>query len=123
MARAILLLLTLGLFGAACIPLAAKTANLGTSRPVREYRVEAKQFSFAPNEIRVQSGAQVRLIVTSADVDHRLANTGINPERETVQGRQQTLEFLAWPPGTYAFQCKVVCGMNHEQMAGTLVIE
>lgn len=123
MARATLLLLTLGLLGAACIPQAAKSSSQGMSRPVTEFRVEAKQFSFAPSEIRVQPGAQVRLIVTSTDVDHRLAINGISPERETVQGRQQTLEFLAWPPGIYSFQCKIVCGMTHDQMAGALVIQ
>ncbi|MDP2660704.1 MAG: cupredoxin domain-containing protein [Dehalococcoidia bacterium] len=87
------------------------------------YHVEARQFSFAPNEIRVPAGAMVRLVVTSADVDHQLVMTGITPERDTVQARVQTIEFTAWPPGRYDFECVVACGMSHTHMAGSLVVE
>lgn len=120
---AIVMLLALGLLGVGCIPPAKTTAALGMSEPVTEYRVEAKQFSFTPDVIRVAAGSKVRLIVTSVDVDHRLSINGLNPEREDVQGRVQTIEFTAWPKGTYSFDCEVSCGMPHDQMNGSLIVE
>ena len=123
MSRAVLLLVALGLVGVSCIPASAKSKGTEMLQPFAEYRVDARQFSYEPDEIRVRAGARVRLIVTSVDVDHRLSLTGIKLDRESVEGRQQTVEFVAWPAGTYPFECAVSCGMTHSQMGGTLVVE
>ncbi|MDO8690659.1 MAG: cupredoxin domain-containing protein [Dehalococcoidia bacterium] len=117
------LLVALGLVGGGgCVPVKANSVAQ-VSPPVTEYHVEARQFSFAPNEIRVPAGTMVRLVVTSADVDHQLVLTGITPERDTVEGRVQTIEFTAWPPGRYEFGCLTVCGTTHPHMGGSLMVE
>ncbi|MDO8690277.1 MAG: cupredoxin domain-containing protein [Dehalococcoidia bacterium] len=103
---------------------AQKTSADGVMSPViREYQIQARQFEFTPNVIRVPVGTVVRLVVTSADVDHQLEIPGIKSQSETVQGRRQVLEFVAWPAGTYEIACAKVCGTSHDQMKGTLVVE
>lgn len=103
---------------------AQKTSANGVIRTViKEYQIQARQFEFTPNVIRVPAGTVVRLVVTSADVDHQLEIPGIKSQSETVQGRRQTIELVAWPTGAYDMTCLKVCGMSHDQMKGTLVVE
>lgn len=117
------MLIALAILGSACEPIKKGSAFAGTYPITKEYQLEARQFGFTPNEIRVPAGTRIRLVVFSADVDHQLAVAGISVERETLRGRRQTLEFVAWPPGTYEIACAVVCGAGHDRMKGTLVVE
>ena len=101
-----------------------KTSADGVRLPVvKEYQIQARQFEFTPNVIRVPVGTVVRLVVTSADVDHQLEIPGMKSQSETVQGRRQVIELVAWPVGAYEITCAKVCGMSHNQMKGTLVVE
>jgi len=120
---ALLVLAALVLLGSACVPVYKSSAAAGIYPITKEYQIEARQFDFTPNEIRVAAGTRVRLVVRSADVDHRIAVAGLTAEKETVQGRRQTLELVAWPPGTYEMVCAVVCGTSHDRMRGTLIVE
>ncbi len=128
MARVMLLMVALLLVGlpvlaSACEPAQKSSAFSGLYPVTKEYQIEARQFGFTPNEIRVPAGTRIRLVVTSADVDHRLAVVGMSADRENIQGRRQTLEMVAWPSGTYEIACAVVCGTGHDRMKGTLVVE
>lgn len=120
---AALLLVGLTIFASACEPAKKTSAYSGVYPVTKEYQIEARQFGFGPNEIRVPAGTRIRLVVTSADVDHRLAVAGLSPEKETVQGRRQVLELVAWPAGTYEISCQVACGTAHDRMKGTLIVE
>ena len=120
---ALLVLAALVLLGSACVPVYKSSAAAGIYPITKEYQIEARQFDFTPNEIRVAAGTRVRLVVRSADVDHRIAVAGLTAEKETVQGRRQTLELVAWPTGTYEMVCAVVCGTSHDRMRGTLIVE
>lgn len=118
-----LLLVGLTVLASGCEPAKKTSAYSGMYPMTREYQIEARQFGFTPSEIRVPAGTRIRLVVRSADVDHQLAVVGMSPERETIQGRRQTLEMVAWPAGTYELACAVVCGTYHDRMRGTLIVE
>ena len=93
-----------------------------TQQPV-EIRITAKQFEFVPRTITVQKGKPVRLIITSADVDHgfRLEAFGIN---EKVAAKKTiNLDFTPDEVGRFEFRCSVVCGSGHEDMLGELIVE
>src|SRR5258705_217829 len=54
-----------------------------------EIKVTAKRFEFDPSTITVQKGKPVKLVITSADVDHgiKLEEFGINqkvPAKQTI---------------------------------------
>lgn len=122
MAQIAVLLLILASLGVACAPVKKSSASIAPP-VVREVKVDARQFGFTPTEIRLNAGERIRLLVTSSDVDHRLTISGLSPERETVQGRLQTIEMTAWPPGTYEFVCHSACGLGHYLMKGKIIIE
>lgn len=90
---------------------------------VREIQIEAKQFSFSPNPIRVRLNEKIRFRIISEDVTHgfTLPEFGIN---ETVEPNKETsVEFSASKRGTFSFSCSVACGGGHSQMRGVLIVE
>jgi len=115
----IFVLLSPALLTLLCAPAIAQS---NTQQPV-EIRITAKQFEFDPRTITVQKGKPVRLVITSADVDHgfKLEAFGINqkvPAKKTIN-----LEFTPDQIGKFEFRCSIVCGSGHEDMLGELVVE
>src|SRR6266567_4378201 len=115
----IFVLLSPALLTLLCAPAIAQS---NTQQPV-EVRITAKQFEFDPRTITVQKGKPVRLVITSADVDHgfKLEAFGINqkvPAKKTIN-----LEFTPDQIGKFEFRCSIVCGSGHEDMLGELVVE
>jgi cytochrome c oxidase subunit 2 len=88
-----------------------------------EIKVTAKQFEFAPRTITVQKGKPVKLVITSADVDHgiKLEEFGVNqkvPAKQTIN-----VTFTPDRVGRFEFRCSVVCGTGHDDMLGELIVE
>src|SRR2546423_935556 len=81
----IFVLLSPALLTMLCAPAHAQS---NAQQPV-EIRITAKQFEFDPRTITVQKGKPVRLVITSANVDHgfKLEAFGINqkvPAKKTI---------------------------------------
>ncbi|HYW71005.1 MAG TPA: DUF5777 family beta-barrel protein [Pyrinomonadaceae bacterium] len=92
------------------------------SPPPVEIKVVAKKFEFDPRTITVQKGRPVRLLITSADVDHgfKVDELGLNqniPAHKTVK-----VEFTPNQVGRFEFKCSVVCGSGHDDMLGELIV-
>lgn len=100
----------------------------------------AKDFEFDPSEIHVRQGTTVQLLVTSMDHTHgirispfpdgRAPNTppGLSfPYGQDCyklkKGDQVTVEFTAYDPGTYSFQCCKACGSGHNRMVGKIIVD
>ena len=90
---------------------------------VKEFRIEARQFTFNPSTIEVNKGDKVRLIVTSVDVPHGFAieEYGIN-ERLDV-GKPKVIEFTADKEGAFTAFCSVFCGSGHSNMKGKIIVK
>ena len=86
--------------------------------------VEAYEYGWDPNPIRVEAGRPVQLNLRSRDVEHGI---GI-PELGIAQtipasGETVTTTFTPEEPGEYTFICNVYCGQGHNDMTGTLIVE
>ena len=91
---------------------------------VKEFNVNTNQFEFQPSEIRVKSGTTIKIIVNNLDiVDHGLTipELGLTALRTTA--RKAVLEFTPQEPGSYQYRCNVQCGLSHDRMVGTLIVE
>ena len=91
-------------------------------QPPVEIKVTAKRFTFDPATITVQKGKPVKLVITSADVDHgiKIEEFGVNqkvPAKQTVN-----VTFTPDKVGTFEFRCSIVCGPGHDDMLGQLVV-
>ena len=88
---------------------------------VREIEIEASSFEFDPDEIVVEEGDDVRLIVTSADIAHVLE---IDADEYDVSirvepGETEEVEFTADAAGEYDYICPIP---GHEDMIGKLIV-
>lgn len=93
-----------------------------TSQPPAEIKIVARKFEFDPRTITVQKGKPVRLVITSADVDHgiKIDELGINqkiPAHQTIK-----VDFTPDQVGRFEFKCSVVCGSGHDDMVGELIV-
>ena len=92
-----------------------------TSLPV-EIKITAKQFEFNPRTITVQKGKPVRLIITSADVDHGIKLEAFSINQRIPAKKTVTVEFTPDQVGRFEFQCSVTCGSGHDDMVGEIVV-
>jgi heme/copper-type cytochrome/quinol oxidase subunit 2 len=74
--------------------------------------------------IRVSKGDLVVLKLTSSDVVHgfSLKDFGVFITEGIQPGKVTLVSFRADKVGTFTFSCNAICGDNHKDMQGTLVV-
>ncbi|MBV6632985.1 MAG: cytochrome c oxidase subunit II [Alphaproteobacteria bacterium] len=65
------------------------------------------------NDVVVPVGANVRLLITAADVLHAWAMPALGVKKDAVPGRLNETWFRADKPGMYYGQCSEICGEGH----------
>ena len=88
----------------------------------RSFRIDARQFAYAPSELAVNPGDTVTIQLVSTDVVHGLYIDGYDLAVEADPGRTATLTFTADKPGSFRFRCNVTCGAMHPFMIGKLTV-
>ena len=58
-------------------------------------------------------GAEIRIMVTSADVIHAWTVPSLGVKVDAVPGRLNQLGFISNHPGVFYGQCSEICGSNH----------
>ena len=74
--------------------------------------------------IHVQKGDRVVLKLKSSDVVHgfSLKDFGVIVSQGIQPGKTVLVSFIADKTGTFIFSCNAICGQNHENMQGTLIV-
>src|SRR5258708_13348895 len=88
-----------------------------------EIKVTARRFEFDPRTITVQKDQPVKLVITSADVDHGFEIKEFNLSVKIAAKKTKIVEFTPDRAGRFRFYCTVYCGDGHEDMLGELVVE
>lgn len=88
----------------------------------RRIEVTARSFSFDPDEITVEAGEDVALVLTSKDVLHDLIIDDLDAHVTAGTGKTAEGGLRADEPGRYAYYCSVP-GHRTSGMEGTLVVE
>jgi heme/copper-type cytochrome/quinol oxidase subunit 2 len=93
---------------------AYKTITSGLSRPTQKKPV-----------LEVSRGERVVLKLKSSDVIHgfSLKDFGIFVSGGIHPGKVVLVSFIADRAGTFQFSCNAICGDNHQNMQGTLVVK
>ena len=88
----------------------------------RRIEVNATSFAYDPDEITVDAGEDVAIVLTSDDLLHDFAIDEIDVH--VAADRDETSEggFRADTPGEYTFYC-TVAGHRKAGMEGTLIVE
>jgi cytochrome c oxidase subunit II len=80
-------------------------------------------WSFAPNEIHVPAGAEVRFRATSADVIHGFMLEGTRLNAMLIPGEITELVYRFEERGEHLLICHEYCGRGHHMMFGKVVVE
>ena len=74
--------------------------------------------------IKVSKGDLVVFKLKSSDVVHgfSLKDFGVFLKEGIQPGKVTTISFKADKVGTFTFSCNAICGENHQNMKGTLVV-
>ena len=83
----------------------------------------AKAWAFEPAEVRVPAGSEVEFIMTSQDVIHGFMIPETRVNAMVIPGRITRVTQTFDEPGEHNLICHEFCGIGHQGMYGTLVVE
>jgi cytochrome c oxidase subunit 2 len=89
---------------------------------IAEFRVTMRKFKFTPTRLTVQKGQQVKITVTSADVDHGFGIKELKIKERVAARQTKVINFKPETAGRYRIYCSVYCGDGHDDMDGELVV-
>lgn len=120
MRRTFLLIFTvfISLCAVVCVRVGADTAEPGLA----EIRVTVRKFRIGPRTITVQKGQPVRLVITSADVEHGFAIKELKIKQRIEAKQTKIIVFKPEQAGRFRIYCSVYCGDGHDDMTGELVV-
>ena len=87
--------------------------------------IMASQYAFTPNKIRMKTGEHYILQILSIDVVHGFTIQMDGTSYNTVVMPMMVTEIEIKPdkPGTYLIVCSEYCGLGHDYMYSTLIVE
>jgi cytochrome c oxidase subunit II len=91
--------------------------------PVEHIQVVMKKYTIEPTVIKVKSGSNVDLEVTTADVQHGFDVPQLGIKEPVQPGKPAHVKFKAPAKGEYQVTCGVICGPHHDDMEAKLVVE
>lgn len=91
--------------------------------PVKEFTIDAFNFGYSMDEIRVNQGDRVTITLTNSDGFHDWVVDEFNAATERIStGDTATVTFVADEAGSFEYYCSV--GSHRAQgMVGTLIVE
>ena len=88
----------------------------------RRIEVTGTSFEFDPDEIRVDAGEDVAIVLTSEDILHDFTIDELDAHVAADRGETEEGGFTADEPGRYTYYC-TVAGHRDAGMEGTLIVE
>jgi cytochrome c oxidase subunit II len=86
-------------------------------------RLDPYRAASTVNELHLPTGRPVILELTSADVIHSFWVPSIHGKKDLIPGRMNRTWIRIDEPGEYRGQCAEFCGLEHANMAITLIAE
>lgn len=84
---------------------------------------QASPWKFDPKEIRVPVGSTVTFYVSSIDVQHGFMVQDTNINVMTLPGHISKMTTTFNKKGTFHYICNEYCGVGHQNMFGTIIVE
>jgi cytochrome c oxidase subunit 2 len=91
--------------------------------PTEHIIVVMRKYTIEPAIIKVKSGSNVDLEVTSADVQHGFDVPQLGIKEPIQPGKPTHVKFKAPAKGEYQVICGIICGPHHDDMEAKLVVE
>jgi cytochrome c oxidase subunit II len=99
-----------------------------TPRPARAdgprvIEIQAKRFSFTPDQITLKKGETVKIRLTSSDVTHGFFLRPLKIDEDIEPGTTKEIVVTPQQVGSFTTICDHFCGANHGNMKMTIVVE
>ena len=138
--------MSLGLIRYSCVSMILVTAlglDIKTDdQNAQVIQMTAKKYEFSPAQVHVKLGMKVQLKITAIDRDHGITivpdpvgdgssshpglvftSTAGSDGWRLKKHKETMIEFVARGPGTYNFNCSLLCGLHHGRMKGQLIVD
>jgi len=89
----------------------------------RVIQITAHKLDYTPNEIRLKKAEPVILEFTSIDVDHGFNVPDLGLRADALPGETTRVRFTPHKAGKFEIHCDNFCGLDHETMGGTVIVE
>jgi cytochrome c oxidase subunit II len=100
----------------------AATSFAERSMPEQVFKMTVKRFEYSLRDIHVKKGVPVVLEITSLDVPHGFNLPDFHVRADALPGQVARVRFVPDRTGTFTFRCDVFCGIQHEELDGTLTV-
>jgi len=74
-------------------------------------------------ELHIPAGREIALTITSGDVNHSFGVPRLAGARDAVKGQENVMWIKADHPGSFAGQCRELCGTGHAGMKITVIAQ
>jgi cytochrome c oxidase subunit 2 len=74
-----------------------------------------------PGELHIPAGREIALTLRSEDVNHSFGVPRLAGTRDAIPGEENTYWIKADQPGSFAGQCRELCGTGHAEMLITVI--
>jgi cytochrome c oxidase subunit II len=91
--------------------------------PIEHIQVVMRKYAIEPAVIKVKSGSNVDLEITTADVQHGFDVPQLGIKEPVQPGKPTHVKLKAPAKGEYEVVCGVICGPHHDDMTAKLVVE
>lgn len=98
-------------------------AKQASSAKEQVVKIEAKRYSYTPNEIVLKKGQPAVLEFTSLDFVHGFKVPALNIRADLPPGQVTTVRLTPQQAGTFDFLCDNFCGAGHEDMNGRIIVK
>jgi len=110
--------------------LAAGAAALGRGAPLKQgeapgrgtVEIRASKRGFEPSRVTLRRGETVRIVLSSADVEHCFAIDALRVEKRIVPGRSTRLDLTPGQAGSFPFYCCLESGDAAVAQRGELTV-
>jgi cytochrome c oxidase subunit 2 len=85
--------------------------------------IQAKKFSFTPNDIVVKKDVPLVLEITSVDIAHGFYIPQMDVQADLLPDRTAYIRLLPKTAGVFTFVCDSYCGPGHDAMIGKLTVK
>mgnify|MGYP001605693911 CR=1 FL=1 len=94
----------------------SNTGNAIKESEIKEFTVKAFRFGYTPDTITVNKGDKVKITIDNTDTLHGIRIPDLNIKGNDV------IEFTAEKTGEFDWYCANMCGKEHMQMKGKLIV-
>jgi len=93
------------------------TGKVVAESDAKEFAIEAFRFGYSPDVITVNKGDKIKIIINNTDTLH-----GIRIPELNIKGND-VIKFTADKQGEFTWYCANMCGKEHMEMNGKLIVK